>query len=81
MLTNSKDVVLHRRNTEKNMQRFYVLSIQPNLFGGSSLIRSWGRIGTKGQYKIEMFNNMNIAQDKCVQLFENKLRRGYKHHR
>jgi predicted DNA-binding WGR domain protein len=27
------------------MARYYVLSIEPSLFGDASLIRQWGRIG------------------------------------
>jgi len=32
---------LCRIDPEQNMQRFYRLSLQPDLFGGCSLIREW----------------------------------------
>lgn len=44
---------LRRIDPARNMRRFYVLSIQPTLFGGASLIRNWGRIGTNGQAMME----------------------------
>ncbi|UEM18339.1 WGR domain-containing protein (plasmid) [Bradyrhizobium barranii subsp. barranii] len=41
---------LRRIDTTRNMRRFYLLSIQPTLFGGVSLIRNWGRIGTTADF-------------------------------
>ncbi|WP_425291569.1 WGR domain-containing protein [Aminobacter anthyllidis] len=38
------------------MRRFYGLTLQPTLFGGVSVIRNWGRIGTNGQATIETFD-------------------------
>ncbi|MEY9181840.1 WGR domain-containing protein [Bradyrhizobium sp. CB1015] len=35
------------------MRRFYLLSTQPTLFGGVSLIRKRGRIGTTGQTMVQ----------------------------
>ncbi|TAX62854.1 WGR domain-containing protein, partial [Rhizobium ruizarguesonis] len=37
---------IERIDPSKNMARFYALSIEPNLFGETSLVRSWGRIGS-----------------------------------
>ncbi|WP_187399200.1 WGR domain-containing protein [Bradyrhizobium paxllaeri] len=33
------------RHPARNMARFYVLTIEPILFGDSALIREWGRLG------------------------------------
>ncbi|WP_026031296.1 WGR domain-containing protein, partial [Sinorhizobium meliloti] len=44
-----------RIDTTKNMARFYAMSIEPDLFGGSALVRRWGRIGTRGQERIDLF--------------------------
>ena len=46
-MSNSDSVHLRRIDPAQNMRRFYSLSIQPTLFGGASLIRDWGRIGTR----------------------------------
>lgn len=61
----------------KNMRRFYELDIQPNLFGGHSVIRSWGRIGTKGQIKIELHDDEILAEHSCKKVQLSKLNRGY----
>ncbi|WP_419906024.1 WGR domain-containing protein [Hoeflea sp.] len=45
----SEPVHLRRIDPARNMRRFYCLSVQPTLFGGASLIRDRGRIGTRGQ--------------------------------
>jgi predicted DNA-binding WGR domain protein len=41
-------VVLRRIDPERDMFRFYRLDVQPDLFGGWSFIREWGRIGRPG---------------------------------
>jgi predicted DNA-binding WGR domain protein len=38
-------LVLHRCDPSCNMARYYVLSIEPSLFGDATLIREWGRLG------------------------------------
>jgi len=42
-------VYLTRIQSELNEWRFYRLDIWPDLFGGVSLVREWGRIGQDGQ--------------------------------
>ena len=41
-------VVLTRRDPAENMNRYYALDIQPDLFGAECLILEWGRIGHSG---------------------------------
>jgi predicted DNA-binding WGR domain protein len=36
---------VQKRDPQRNQYRYYVLDVQPHLFGGWSLIREWGRIG------------------------------------
>lgn len=38
-------LVLERRDEGCNMARFYVLAIEPTLFGDIALIREWGASG------------------------------------
>jgi len=38
---------------EQSMNRFYRASLQPDLFGGCSLIREWGRIGSGGRLRCD----------------------------
>jgi predicted DNA-binding WGR domain protein len=43
--------------------RIYVLSIQPTLFRGVSLVRHWGGIGTLGQSMVETFDDLEEDDD------------------
>ncbi len=69
---------LRRIDPSQNMRRFYVLSLQPTLFGGASVVRSWGRIGTFGQSMMETFDHLDAANDAMIQLEKSKRRRGYR---
>lgn len=44
---------VQRIDTTKNMARFYAMSIEPDLFGGSALVRRWGsrRYSRPGAYR------------------------------
>jgi predicted DNA-binding WGR domain protein len=48
-------LVLHRCDPSCNMARYYVLAIEPSLFGDATLIREWGRIGRPGRKRIELY--------------------------
>lgn len=69
---------LRRIDPTRNMARFYVLSLQPTLFGETSLVRNWGRIGTRGLEKIELFATANEAETAFSKLTARKYRRGYR---
>ncbi|MGO6805795.1 WGR domain-containing protein, partial [Rhizobium ruizarguesonis] len=56
----------------------YALSIEPNLFGETSLVRSWGRIGSRGQQKIHVFDSEAKAVDLLLTLLRRKRSRGYR---
>ena len=64
-------------NPERNMARFYGIDIQPTLFGEMSVLRSWGRIGTKGRGMMVTFEDAAQATDALVKLEKQKRRRGY----
>lgn len=59
------------------MARFYVLALQPTLFGEVSLFRSWGRIGAAGQAMMETFEEASTASSALANLARIKSRRGY----
>ncbi|MCG8274215.1 WGR domain-containing protein [Aquamicrobium sp. NLF2-7] len=70
-------VHLQRIDPTQNMRRFYTLAIQPTLFGGASVIRNWGRIGTNGQSMMETFDSEDEATAVSLRLERAKRRRGY----
>ncbi|MBP1847399.1 putative DNA-binding WGR domain protein [Rhizobium petrolearium] len=76
--SDKKPLHLRRINPSQNMRRYYCLSVQPTLFGGASLIRHWGRIGTNGQEKMETFDESRAAEDAMARLEKTKRRRGYR---
>ncbi|MBY5834828.1 WGR domain-containing protein [Rhizobium leguminosarum] len=77
MSTQPYHLYIERIDPSKNMARFYALSIEPNLFGGTSLVRSWGRIGSRGQQKIHVFDSEAKAVDLLLSLLRRKRSRGY----
>lgn len=72
------DIHLHRIDHALNMRRFYSLMVQPTLFGGTSVVRNWGRIGTTGQSLIETFDTYDDATQALERLESSKRRRGYR---
>jgi predicted DNA-binding WGR domain protein len=66
-----------RIEPEHNMRRFYRLTVQHDLFGNVSLIRVWGRIGTRGRQIMETHADEGSAINALVELAQQKLRRGY----
>ncbi|MBY3043905.1 WGR domain-containing protein [Rhizobium leguminosarum] len=78
MSTQPYRLYIERIDPSKNMARFYALSIEPNLFGGTSLVRSWGRIGSRGQQKIHVFDSEAKAVDLLLSLLRRKRSRGYR---
>ena len=73
----SEPLRLRRIDPALNMRRFYTLSIQPTLFGGASLMRDWGRIGSGGQSMMETFDLPEQADRARARLERSKRRRGY----
>lgn len=71
------DIHLLHIDARHNMQRFYTLSLQPTLFGNIALMRQWGRIGTKGQMKMQTFDGQSAAKAALKKLQAQKIRRGY----
>lgn len=74
----TRPVHLHRIDATQNMRRFYMLAIQPTLFGGASVIRNWGRIGSSGQTMMETFDGQKDANTALSRLERTKRARGYR---
>lgn len=70
-------VDLRRIDPSLNMRRFYRMSVQPDLFGGVSLVREWGRIGYRGQMLVQQHDDEGRAVNALMKLSAIKKRRGY----
>ena len=72
-------IVLRRIEPQRNMRRFYALSLQPDLFGTVSVVKEWGRIGQPGMARQEVYANETVARNALVLRMQKKLERGYQH--
>ena len=73
----SVQLVLERREPAANMARFYVLSLEETLFGATALVREWGRLGTTGRRRLDLFEARAQASEALESWLGRKLRRGY----
>ena len=69
---------VERLDPDANMYRFYRMRLLPDLFGGVSLICEWGRIGTLGRHRIDLFKDAGQAADAMLALYCAKQKRGYR---
>lgn len=70
-------LVLERRDPSRDMARFYVLAIEPTLFGDVALAREWGRIGTLGRRRLDLHADVASAAEALDVWLARKSRRGY----
>ena len=68
---------LEHLDPDQNCFRFYHLEIQPTLFGGWSLVRQWGRIGTWGRGAVNCFETRAQAEAASEKVISSKCRHGY----
>jgi predicted DNA-binding WGR domain protein len=68
---------LHRIDPDANMARFYCIDVATTLFGDVSVLRTWGRIGTHGQTRIETCATVDDAERSTARTLRQKMRRGY----
>ena len=71
-------LVLERIDPNCNMARFYVLAIEPTLFGDAALVREWGRIGSHGRRRLDLHADVATAGEALDVWLERKARRGYR---
>jgi predicted DNA-binding WGR domain protein len=68
---------LTRRDPARNMQRYYRLDVQQDLFGQWCVIREWGRIGSAGQMRSAPYPTSAEAEAALDKQRRAKERRGY----
>lgn len=59
------------------MWRFYSISIESTLFGTPAVIREWGRLGSPGRRRLDLYDAWHEAVRARDGLIKAKLRRGY----
>lgn len=70
-------LVLERVDASRNMSRYYVLAITPTMFGDTSLVREWGRIGESVRRSIELHADDATAAEALKSWLHRKTKRGY----
>jgi predicted DNA-binding WGR domain protein len=78
MIKQRYQLYIEKTDPQKNMARFYAMSIEPNLFGEACLTRRWGRIGSTGQEMVHHFGREKEAVTLFLELLRRKRSRGYK---
>ena len=68
---------LAREAPEENVHRYYALEVQPDLIGGASLVRAWGRIGLSRTTRVELHADEGAALDALRDWEAAKRKRGY----
>lgn len=71
-------LVLNRIRPEKNERRFYTMAITCDLFGETLLWRNWGRIGTGGRQRWDVYPDIAAAAKSLAKLAHRKRQRGYR---
>ena len=69
---------LRRISADDNVWRYYTLSLWPDLFGGTTLVREWGRIGQDGTVMRRHFTDDAAAEREFDRIARSKVRRGYR---
>jgi predicted DNA-binding WGR domain protein len=70
-------IVLRRIEPQRNMNRFYALSLQPDLFGTVSVVKEWGRIGQPGMVRHVVCADETAARAALALRTSRKIKRGY----
>ncbi|MCV6584228.1 MAG: WGR domain-containing protein [Marinibacterium sp.] len=70
-------VYLERTDAAQNMNRYYLMKVQRDLFGGAQLIREWGRIGSPGRVLTTSHADEGLAVDALAEITQKKKKRGY----
>lgn len=72
--------IRHFRRIEAatNMARFYILSLEPTLFGDVAVFRHWGRIGTRGRQATTFHTSLADAQVALERQVARRHQRGYR---
>lgn len=66
-----------RIDAARNMARFYMLSLEPTLFGEVAVLRHWGRIGSRGRQALSLYPTLVEAKTMLARQVALRRKRGY----
>jgi predicted DNA-binding WGR domain protein len=69
--------LLYRIDPKLNMNRFYKLDVQRDLFGQWCCIREWGRVGRAGRIRVVSYSTPKEAFSYLSDVLGQKEARGY----
>ena len=68
---------LRRTDLEGAVRRFYLVTVQPDLFGGAALVAEAGQVGSPGSTTTRFFPDEGIAVDALSEVAKRKVKQGY----
>ena len=71
-------IALRRVDPDTNVARFYVLTLERDLFANVVVTRQWGRAGTAGRAITEPYLDETAAAEAMAAYAAAKRRRGYR---
>jgi predicted DNA-binding WGR domain protein len=70
-------VYLERRSASRNMARYYAISLEHSLLGEVTVVRRWGRIGSRGRLKTAVAETEPQGIAAFAEALRSKRKRGY----
>jgi predicted DNA-binding WGR domain protein len=70
-------MVFTRTDPSRNVNRFYVVSLAPILFGEWTVLREWGRIGSPGTVRVMSCERQEDAEQAERRTIKQRLSHGY----
>jgi predicted DNA-binding WGR domain protein len=71
------EILLKRVAPDRNMRRFYLMTVQRDLFGRGALVTEYGRIGQAGRVRVTHHEDEALALTALAKKAETKRKRGY----
>ncbi len=68
---------LLRTDPEGAVRRFYLVTVQPDLFGGAALVAETGQVGSPGSTTTRFFPDEGLAVDALSEVAKRKVKQGY----
>ena len=68
---------LTRDDAARNLHRFYIVQVMPNLFGNSTVLREWGRRGSPGTVRLTNYRRQGDAEAAERRTIKRRLQHGY----